>query len=222
MWCVYPNILTHSADDFCFLSYKRWEIYWDEPKGSFTDFDQSTEANQMKEQIIRNFITAAQLAKLKHIFLVVTTTTSTASQNKDMNMNILQHVKASGIPFTCIHIPYKLIDQASQGYTYQEGIICKNLIVESVENITITTLTSTAENEEADNVTCVYREDVAALCVQAIQSCDWNPLQPRYLEVRIPPHQNEAPSPPPGIPKRMDQLWCVNSYLLEEQLNLIP
>lgn len=178
----------------------------------------------MKEKIIRNFVSAAQLAKLKHIFLVITTTPTAPNTEMDMNNNVLQQVKASDIPFTCIHIPYKLIDRSSQGYTYQEGILCKDLIVESTADI----ITTTATTENEDDNMCIYREDVAALCVQAIQSCDWNPSQPRYLRVRLstqhPPGQQNVspPPPPPGIPKRMDQLWCINSYILEEQLNQIP
>jgi hypothetical protein len=199
----------------------RWEIYWDEPKGSYTDFHQSTEAIQMKQAILCNFIAAAQLAKLKHIFLVIAA--ATTSIEKDMNDNILRQVKTSGIPFTCIQIPSKLIDRSSTGYTYQDGIISEDIRIESVSDITFTSTIDNTNQIDIDDTSGIYREDVAAICVQAIQSCDWNQPQ-RYLTVHTTTQNTLPPLPPPpsGIPKRMDQLWCWNAHVLEDQLNRIP
>jgi hypothetical protein len=167
----------------------------------------------MKETILLNFIAAAQLSKVKHIFLVMTT----AAIEKDMNDRILQKVQATGIPFTCIQIPSKLMDRSSQGYTYQDGIINQNIIIESV------TVMSNIDDQQSS----IYREDVAAICVQALQSCDWNPSphRARYLRVHTttPNVNNEAQLPPPSpIQKRMDQLWCMNANIIEDQLNRLP
>ena len=183
----------------------------------------------MKETILCNFIAAAQLAKLKHIFLVIATATATVE--KEMNNEVLRKVIASGIPFTCIQIPSKLIDRSSNGFTYQDGIIDKDITIEFVMDITIDNSKRIDNNDKSS----IYREDVAAICVQAIQSCDW--LQPqRFLTVVVPtappvvptrnqPQQrqeNEPSSPLVVIPKRMDQLWCMNAHILEEQLNRLP
>ena len=177
----------------------------------------------MKDKIISNFITAAQLAQLKHIFLMVTAATSTTDQ--DRNENVLRQVKASGIPFTCILIPSNLIDRSSQGYSYRDGILDPNIIIESVADITTTTTTAAADDRENAPDIAIYREDVAAICVQAIQSCDWNQPQ-RYLQVRTTTTttaSNGLPSSKePRRPQRMDQFWCWNSHLLEEQMHRVP
>jgi hypothetical protein len=174
----------------------------------------------MKETILLNFIAAAQLAKLKHIFLVVTTSPS----DKDINDKLLKKVQATGIPFTCIRIPSKLMDRSTKGYTYQEGIIGTNLVIESVTDIT---------NIE-DESSIIYREDVAAICVQAIQSCDWTTPSQRYLMVRTASsttttseqqQSSQKPLPVLSVPptnKRMDQLWCINANDIEDQLNRLP
>ena len=219
VWLLFYSFLSHQI---------RWEIYWDEPRGSYTDFQQSTEAIQMKETILGNFVAATQLARLKHIFLVLTSATTTIEN--DFNDKMLRRVQASGIPFTCIQIRSKLIDRSSQGYTYQEGIIDPDIIIESVTDIAMTTTMDNQNSSMDDNNAGIHREDVAAICVQAIQSCDWNQPQ-RYLTVQ---HSRTTTSttptittpPPPtsslGIPKRMDQLWCINAHSLEDQLNRIP
>ena len=178
----------------------------------------------MKDKIISNFITAAQLAQLKHIFLVVTAATSTTDQ--DRNENVLRQVKASGIPFTCILIPWNLIDRSSQGYSYRDGILDPNIIIESVADITTTTTTAAANDRENAPDIAIYREDVAAICVQAIQSCDWNQPQ-RYVQVRTTTTTTTANNGLPSSiesrrPQRMDQFWCWNSHLLEEQMRRIP
>ena len=179
----------------------------------------------MKETILLNFVAAAQQAKLKHIFIVVTS--ATTNIEKDMNVKLLQQVKASGIPFTCILIPSKLIDQSSNGYTYQDGIISKDIKIESVtDEVFMATIESTNDIER-DSKSSIYREDVAAICVQAIQSCYWKRPQ-RYLTVHTPTSSTQAQQRPNnesssvGIPKRMDQLWCKNADLLEDQLNRVP
>jgi hypothetical protein len=167
----------------------------------------SPEDIEIKDQIVQNFINAAQRAQLKHIFIVVND-----SNIDESTSNVLSQVKGSGIPFTCIQTS-PLTDYSSTGYTFQDGI--RNDLIINKINEDVNTIPNSLTND------AVCREDIAALCVQAIQSLDWKQQQ-RYLQVIANGPVKVPSSVLAATPtKRMDQQWCMNSYILEEKLNQI-
>lgn len=65
-----------------------WEVYWDEPKGSFTDIDDSPP--EVKNRIITNVLQAAKQAGVKHIVCV------------DNDGSVCAELDNSGVAYTCI------------------------------------------------------------------------------------------------------------------------
>jgi hypothetical protein len=197
---IFYECLTFSLH--CFISLRSWEIYWDEPKGSYTDLNLSPDATEIKDQILFNFITAAKRAQIQHMVVVT---------EKDSSSSVLlSQLELSGIPFTCIVTP-KLTDRSSCGFSFQDGL-CDDLIITSIDNL------SSDSSNSGSIGSAVCREDVAALCVQVLQSLQWN--KRRYLEVTS-NGPVKVPSLPNGRPKRVDQQWCIDSFILEEKLNNI-
>lgn len=178
-----------------------WEIYWDEPKGSFSDFKLSDDAIQRKVLILQNLILAAQGSRIQHLVVVMEGATASSS-------DVLSQLESCGIPFTCIITP-KLTDRSS-AFTFQDGL-CNDLLITSVDP------TSNAVISSSDNV-AVCREDVAVLCVQVLQSLSWD--RSRYLTVAS-NGPVQVPVVANRIPQRVDQQWCVNSFVLEEKLKAI-
>jgi hypothetical protein len=201
-----PFVTTPILTDHCRLHWIfpvfSWEIYWDEPKGSFTDFKQSEEAIQTKDLILKNWISAAQRAQIQHMVVVMEGASVSSSV-------VLSQLESCGIPFSCI-ATQKLTDRSST-FTFQDGL-CNDLIVTNIDPRT-GNAGPTSSDERA-----VSREDVAALCVQVLQSLPWS--QSRYLQV-----MSNGPVKVPVVanrlPQRIDQQWCVNSFVLEEKLKAL-
>jgi hypothetical protein len=147
----------------------------------------------MKDQILQNVIHAAKQANIQHMVVV------------DNGVTLLPQLEDSGVPFTCIRTP--TLEDAS-GYTFQNGI-SGDLTIASVDRANIGRIQCTGS---------VCREDLAALCVQCLQSLDWTTS--RYLAV--------SGNGPVNLPvdvnrpkKRVDQQWCINSFVMEEKLDNI-
>ena len=160
-------------------------MYWDQPKGSFTDLNLSDEASEAKLRILQNIIIAAKEVKIQHMVVVD-------------DGSLLQLLKTSGVPYTCIVAP-KLMD--TPNYTFKGGL-CDDLTILPVNE---------ARN---DSDSSVCREDLAALCVQSLLTMSWE--QSRCLAV--------SSNGPLRLPvatepyKRVDQQWCVNSFILQSKL----
>lgn len=163
---------------------RSWEVYWDEPNGAFADFKLSSEAAEAKDRILQNLLVAAKRANVKHMVVVD-------------DGSILPQLDKSGLPYTCFRAP-QLTD--TPNYSFKDGI-CGDLSVSS-------------EYDESYVVEAVRREDLAALCVQSLQSLSWE--KSRFLSVSCngPVHIPAGRRPE----QRVDQEWCVNSFVLKDKL----
>jgi hypothetical protein len=153
----------------------------------------------MKDLIVQNWISAAQRAQIQHMVVVMEGAGASSSA-------VLSQLESCGIPFTAIMTP-KLTD-CSSAFTFQDGL-CNDLIIRSIDP-----RTSEAVPSNSDNL-AVYREDVAALSVQVLQSLPWD--QSRCLHV-VSNGPVQVPVLANRLPQRVDQQWCVNSFVLEEKL----
>jgi hypothetical protein len=170
---------------------RSWEVYWDEPKGAFTDFTLSSEAVDVKDRILQNVLDAAKLANIKHMVVV------------DDGSILPQLELSGGVPYTCIRaLPRGLTE--TPNYTFKDGIR-GDLAISS----------TTDDPNDSSGSMPVCREDLAALCVQSLQSLSWDKRRVLTVSsngpVRI-PTTGTHPA------KRVDQQWCVNSFILEEKL----
>lgn len=163
-----------------------WEIYWDKPKGAFTDLNLSSEAVEVKDRILRNLLVAAKQAKIQHMVVVD-------------DGSLVPQLEASGVPYTCIHAQ-ELTDTLN--YSFKDGV-CGDLTI------------STADEGSKGGGAAVCREDLAAICVQSLQSLNW--AQSRHLVVSSNGPLVDLPSEGKSE-KRVDQQWCVNSYILESKM----
>jgi hypothetical protein len=96
----------------------------------------------------------------------------------------------------------------TQDYTYRKGV--QGQLVVSVRDGSGDSSLSGREK-----ISPLTREDVAALCVQSLQSLEWS--QSRCLNVEC----NEILTNVAPSGKRPDQQWVVNSYLLEHTLQTV-
>jgi uncharacterized protein YaaQ len=148
-----------------------------------------------KDRILTNFVKAATLARVKHMICVV----------DDDCTRITELVASSGIPYTIITTPGGMVD--TPNYTYQKGV---------QGDLVITRIDSTVEeNFNVGGPVC--REDLSAVCVQCLQTLNWNESRrisvasrgPTDSSLLLPDHRSK---------KRVDQQWCVNSFVLEDTL----
>ena len=165
-----------------------WEVYWDKPKGSFLD-DASDDSNVMKATILNNVLLAAKQAGIEHLVVVD-------------DGSWVPQLEVSGIPYTCIMCPAPLTN--TPNFNFKEGLV-SDLSITAQEN------TASADDDEGDSV---CREDLAALCVQSLQSLSWSKSRKMTVLCKGSAKVPALSSPP----KRVDQQWCVNSIVLEEKL----
>lgn len=145
------------------------------------------------EKIIDNVLQACKEAGIQHIIGVATRHTNNPLDN------FLKQVKDCGVPYTLLQCPGELT--RLQDYTYRKGVQ-GNLVIEPASGDT-TDLTSSGS---------IYREDIAAISLQCLQSLDWNRCRHLVVNSNGPISINEASS------KRLDQEWVVNSRALEKNL----
>lgn len=175
--------------------YLSWEVYWDEPKGVFTDLTSPTD---VKDGILRNLVQATKLAGVKHVVCV-----------DNHQGSIMPLLETSGVPYTCIRTPGGLTD--TPNYTFQQGLQ-GDLVVTAID----CSISASSSDDRGQQQQAVCREDLAALCVQCLQSLSWD--QSRRLSVSC-AGSVQVPSDLGGRPKkRVDQQWCVNSFVLEDKL----
>lgn len=165
------------------------EIYWDKPKGSFLD-DASADFNDMKATILNNVLLAAKQSGIQH--LVVVDDGSWVPQ-----LDVL------GIPYTCITCSSTLTN--TPNYSFKDGVI---------SDLSITAQKNADSTDDDDGGRPVCREDLAALCVQSLQSLSWS----KSWELTVLCKGSAKVPALASSPKRVDQQWCVNSLILEEKL----
>jgi len=169
---------------------KTVEVYWDTYRGRDMA-SQDSEAQAQTQQIIDNLLQACKNAGIQHIVAVDTVP-------KDSS-NFAAKLQSCGVPYSLLQCSDKLVNLPD--YTYRRGV---------QDNLQISALA--AGESTTATVGSIYREDVAALCVQCLQSLDWN--QKRTLLVQSGgPLEVQKPSS-----KRPDQEWCVNSHVLAAKL----
>jgi hypothetical protein len=168
---------------------KTWEVYWD-PPGTIVrdDADVVAEARSRKMEILKNVLAAAKKVGVKHVVAL--------DDNED---SILPLLEASGVPYTCLQPRGELVQVPN--YTFRNG-------VQGKLSVSKQDMSSAVGGQ-------ISKEDLAALCVQSLQSLDWT--KSRCLQVScFGPVDDDA-----GFknPKRPDQEWCVNSYRLDAALS---
>ena len=192
---------------------KTFEFYLDSPRRGI-DEDGMVVNPDYQSLLFENAVKACQESDtVKH--LVVIETPSTTPERAALCAKLLDESKLS---FTYVRVCGSL--ENSQDYTFSKGTQ-GNLEIESftfapdytaqnghVEGSWIKDLTDTS------NGGVVYREDVAALAVQCLQSLDWS--NSRCLLV-----SSGGKLQTREFKGRLDKEWCVNSEILVEKLAVV-
>jgi hypothetical protein len=200
---------------------KVYEAYWPTLAGSVSiKNDNEAEAlDRIREQLLNNILQGAkQAGTIQHIVAVT-------DDNGNGNDAFLSRLKDCGIPYTCLHPtePWARIPD----YTYRKGVQT-DLQIQTMSDNDITSPSSSSSSAAAQEP--IAMEDMAALCVQCLQSLDWTtsrhlrvscqgPVTPAMIQ-QATTTTTAASGPRP--PKRPDQDWCVNSNVLERALRSIP
>lgn len=176
-------------------------MYWDFPKGSFTTDTASSSPDDVKASILQNVLTAAKQADVKHLVVV------------DQEGLMLPQLEASGIQYTCI-IPCTSSPSLTDtpNYSFKGGVVSDLSVTAWVES----SIGGEAPTSVAEQQPPVCREDLAALCVQSLQSLSWEKSRRLSVSCNGPVKVPVALLPSP--PKRVDQQWCVNGFLLADKL----
>ena len=191
----------------------RWEIYWGSPQGSFYVSDEEESiTQQVQNEIVSNIIDGAKLAGIQHAFVVYGDNPSNSNNNNNDNTSIendngYRKLIESKIPYTLIRTSAQSYVKSTPSYTFKSGIQQPNM-----------SLSTTSVTKELQAI-CL--EDLAAVCVQCIQSLDWTTSRTIYVSGGddIDPtqeQQQQAVATTNNV--RPDQQLCVNSYILRDKL----
>ena len=180
---------------------KTYEVYWGPSPFAIETDEQMT---IIKYNILTNVLQAAQQAGVQHIVAV--------DDDNDGHGRFEKLVRDTGIPFTYIRPVSDLV--TIPNYNFKKG-------VQGKLSITPTTNTPPAAAETIIKGEQISREDLAALCVQALQSLDWTRRWSLQVRGRGPVDdsgEQQVNNPKQLLLLRPDQEWCVDSYRLEEDL----
>jgi hypothetical protein len=185
----------------------------------------STESHLVSPEIqltlFQNTLKACKAANVKHVIVMET------PQTKDeYAKQYAQLLDETNVPFTYIRVCGDLANFPD--YTYAKGVQ-GDLNLESftfsanynkvdgyVKASWMDDLGGDDATSSAKGGRVVYREDVAALAVQCLQSLDWSTS--RCIVVSSAGPLAEAPSVLKG---RHDKEWCVNSHILADKLAVV-
>jgi hypothetical protein len=145
-------------------------------------------------QLFQNILQASKAEGLRH--LVVVETDSEFDSQSSVGDKYLQILEENGVPYTYIR-PLGSFENGKD-YTYAKGV---------QSSLKITQATSVEEFKTGSSA--IFREDVAAICVQALLSLDWN--NNRVLQVE-PVGSLDKENDSKAIPQRE---WCMNSDTLQ-------
>lgn len=168
------------------------------PRGSFVGANESKGPDDVRASILSKVLAAAkQAGTIQHLVVV-----------DDNEGSMVPQLDASGIPYTCITCPAPLTNTLN--YSFKDGVVGDLSVAKRVVEANEGAPSSTTGGAEP-----VCREDLAALCVQSLQSLPWD--QSRLLTVSC-NGAVQVPALSSSPPKRIDQQWCVNGIVLEEKL----
>lgn len=169
---------------------KTKEFYMDKPKSVTVRGENLPEYSN---ELFKNSLEACRQECLQHIVVIETDAEfEEESTPGDKYVNILLENK---VPFTYIKPAGKL--ENSKGHTYQKGIL-GDLIIDS-------------QLEGGSSPGTIFREDLAALCVQALLSLPWD--ENNFVRV-----QCNGLAPVTDSTRPVQQEWCVNSSILASLL----
>jgi hypothetical protein len=168
---------------------KTWEIYWELKSNADAD-EKSGEISTAKSHILSNVLQAAKFAKIQHIVAV----------DSSPDQSLESQLSQCGLPFTCIQPVGQLIQVPD--YTFRKGVVGELSVQPSLSE----TMSRVNDNNQ------LAEEDIAALCVQVLQSLDWTTSRSLQVSCSGPVEVNEP------VVKRPDQEWCVESRKLESSL----
>ena len=150
--------------------------------------------------LFQNSLEASKAEGLRH--LVVVETDLQFDDGGSPGTKYLDLLEESGIAFTYIRPVGKLENQ--QDYTYAKGL---------GGDLKITQASSFEEFKVGSDT--LYREDVAAVAVQALMSLDWS--DSRVLQVQQ-AGKFDATSDVKAVPQKE---WCMNSQVVGESLEVL-
>lgn len=168
---------------------KTLELYWDTVRGK----EATPESKDLAQSLIDNTLEACKNSGIQHVVAVDTTPDDS---------KFMEKVQSCGVPYSLIQCPSTLAN--FKDYTYKKGLQ-ENLSLSSINNQDTAAASSSANT--------VYREDLAALCVQCLQSLEWDSSRTLLVESKGGPLIVNEPTG-----KRADQQWCVNQHVLAGKL----
>lgn len=172
---------------------RAFEVYWGDSRGVVEVGEDATAVKTSKASLLENILQASRQAKIKHMVVVQDENT------KDW----LPALKTAGVPYTYIRLAGAVTD--TKNYTYRNGI---------QGSLSISVMADDDAPLASSSSSPISKEDVAALCVQCLQSLDWT--RSRCLQVSCNGPLDVAALPPST--KRPDQEWVVRSSVLEDAL----
>lgn len=189
---------------------KTIEFFLDEPKGG-GDSDNNNKSDydmNVHCELFENTLEACKVAGIQHAVVVET------PQTKEYGDEFLSRLAASGLPCTYIRCNGGLVN--FNDHTHYKGLQ-GDLSIQStpITPSTTTTMTTTKDDVAPSQTGApIYREDVAALVCQSLQSLDWTKSQ--CLTVTSNGDWDGAVR---GVVKgRQDRVWCANSQILANKL----
>jgi len=180
---------------------KAFEIYLDEKYGAKSD-NAPPDDDIFHEVVFQNSIRACTEAGLSHVVVIETPQTG---QRRQLYLDILE--SQSDITYTYIRSMSPMGKDIT--YSFEKGV---NSLVEISSPKSFSA--KSADGAE------LKRETLAALAVQALQSCDWETS--RILEVEALP--GDPPSTEYGQKRSKQNFsreWCPNSQIIAEKLELL-
>lgn len=154
---------------------------------------EQVECEEIKSTILQNILKAAQLTgTVQHLVVV------------DKNGSIIPQLQASGLYYTLITCTAPFID--TPNFDFRRGVVSNLSIAALHDDLDVTS------SQRKQQMEPVCREDLAALCVQTLQTLRWDMSRHLVLTCQDPTACHISNG------KRIDQQWCVNSYVLESKL----
>jgi hypothetical protein len=189
---------------------KTTEFYLDLPRSSTVIGKDNAE---FCWRLLEKSVQACRAAGVQHLVVVETDAvfverggTAIATEKY---VELLEQV---GLPFTYIRPLNKLENVAD--YTYAKGVqgdFKVQMVPDSDEAAKVVAATTTTTSSP------IYREDLAALCVQCLLTLDWSSSRVLYVSstgpVSLPTPDSKSVRP--------DRAWCVNSNILAEKLSAL-
>ena len=193
---------------------KTVEFYLDQPRRVDPDSKIVVRDDDVSFQMFSNTVAACQKADtMQHMFVLETPSTKDPAAYLDV-------LKTSGIPYTYIRLDGELVTWPQMGHSFRMGVLGK-MSVEALSDAQAAApkpSPSSASSSQSDSYQPIFREDVAAMLCQAMQSLDWT--KSRAIQVGC-DGPLESLTADDLKKMQMDKQWCVNSETLAVALDKI-